>query len=324
MKATALGPLRQKTRFPLVVSAAVVHLASLSLPSCQLGQDVPLGGVQPLSQGGAGGDGGAAFRFLEPEPLTLLNSEENDDNPSLSFDLLTLCWISLRSGGTGDADIWCSTRPEVGSEFGAPEEASALNSPVFETSSALSSDALQIWFGSRREGGQGAVDIWTCTRSSRSEPWPAPSLEVALNSAADDIPRPLGFKGQVMPMASRRDSGNYATYFAERSLDTHEFSEPALVPGLDEQSSSVGDAYLLEDGLTLIFAQETDLGTTDLFVTERTTLDEPFQKARPLLGVNTEADERDPWLSPDGELLYFSSNRTGNFDLYWARRAGDE
>ena len=34
----------------------------------------------------------------------------------------------------------------------------------------------------------------------------------------------------------------------------------------------------------------------------------------------TSSDERDAWLSPDGHRLYFSSNRSGNFDLYVASR----
>lgn len=324
MKPLVSGPPVRSRKAPGLCPRLLVLFALSAIASCDLGQDVPLGGVKAAAQGGAGGEVGEVWSFSDPAPLTLLNTEDNDDNPSLSFDLLTLCWTSLRAGGTGDADIWCSVRTEVESGFEAPTEAVELNSPVFETSSALSSDGLEIWFGSRREGGLGGIDIWTSTRAGRMQPWQEPSLEVALNSAFDDIPRPLGFTGQVMPMASRRVGGLYNTYFAERNLDSSEFSEPALVVGLNEQLGPVGDAFLLEDGLTLLFARETNTGTTDLFVTQRLTPSDPFQPASPLGGVNSEADERDPWLSPDGTQLYFSSNRSGNFDLFVASRTADK
>jgi Tol biopolymer transport system component len=32
----------------------------------------------------------------------------------------------------------------------------------------------------------------------------------------------------------------------------------------------------------------------------------------PLTDLNTAADERDPWLSPDGTMFYFTSDREGD------------
>ena len=34
--------------------------------------------------------------------------------------------------------------------------------------------------------------------------------------------------------------------------------------------------------------------------------------------LNSTADERDPWLSPDGTMLYFSTDVSGALDLYYS------
>ena len=34
--------------------------------------------------------------------------------------------------------------------------------------------------------------------------------------------------------------------------------------------------------------------------------------------LSTDSDERDPWLSPDGRELYFSSDRSGQYAIYVA------
>ena len=38
----------------------------------------------------------------------------------------------------------------------------------------------------------------------------------------------------------------------------------------------------------------------------------------PLDDLNTPGDERDPWLTPDGKTLYFTSDRDGALNIYTA------
>jgi Tol biopolymer transport system component len=72
------------------------------------------------------------------------------------------------------------------------------------------------------------------------------------------------------------------------------------------------DGYLTDDGLTLYFSSDRINGTQDLFVTERSDLASPFAPPVPLETLNTSTyDERDPWVSPDGHEIYFTSDRTG-------------
>jgi hypothetical protein len=298
--------------------ALVSALALLLAAGCNLGDTVPLSGITPQGLGGAGA---GELSFSNVREVTGLSVEEKDDNPSLSEDLLLICFTSLREGGTGDSDIWCASRESADEPFESPVEAAPANSESFETSSALSPDGLTLWFGSRRDGGQGEVDIWKSTRKRRQDPWTTPHLEPTLNSPEDDIPRPLGMGGTVMPLGSRRIDNSYFTYFSQFDPAGSTFTTPELAPALAEGDSSPGDCFLTDDGLTLLFAQ-VDAGndpTADLYFMTRATITDEFSGKMEISGVNTPANERDPWLSRDGKTLFFSSDREGKeFDIYEA------
>lgn len=313
---------------PLVLVLGGAALYLFGGGGCSLGQEVPLGGITPEGSsggatGGAEGMGGMPplFEFEGATEVIELNSELGDANPTLSFDLLSICFTSLRAGGTGDEDIWCSRRDTMADDFQPAVEAASLNTPLFETSSALSPDGLTIWFGSRRAGGPGEVDVYSATRPSYGEPFGEPALVDELNSAADDIPRPLGFGGRLMPLGSRRMNDTYLTYMAEWDADSSTFLAPELITELADTARQVVDAFLLEDGLTMLFTQDDPGGEAgDLYFVQRTSIDEPFGVPQPIVGINTEFNERDPWLSPDQQVLYFASDRNGNSDIFVATR----
>ena len=58
--------------------------------------------------------------------------------------------------------------------------------------------------------------------------------------------------------------------------------------------------------------------SADLFVAFRRSTSEPFSATFPLDDLNTGGDERDPWLTPDGKTLYFTSDRDGALSIYTA------
>jgi Tol biopolymer transport system component len=126
-----------------------------------------------------------------------------------------------------------------------------------------------------------------------------------------------------MPLGSRRSSTLYLTYFATRTTTEAAFAEPELHDELVVEGANVSDAFLTDDGLVLYFARSVD-GLSDLFVTRRPNVTSPFEVAVPLTTINTSKDDRDPWLSADGTVLYFSSDRDnpGTLNLYQARLTG--
>jgi len=311
----------------------LIALAVCTPASCTGGKIVTLGRTTPET-----------YHFDAPVLVAELASPSHTDNPTLTGDLLEIYFTTDRVSGNGD--VWFATRATATAPFGTPAPVSAVNGDSFETSSAISTDGLTLWFGSDRPGGVGANDIWVSQRATRAAGWSTPVNVVALNSPADDIPRPPGEHALVMPMASTKASaintasgGNYQTYLAARPTTGAPFGTPVAIPELDHSDSSTVDGFLTDDGLTLFFSSApvaepadaavsaSDGGKTadggaakgDLFVAWRRSPSEPFSATQPLDDLNTAFDERDPWLSPDGTTLYFTSDRSGVLNIYTAQ-----
>src|SRR5690606_4095574 len=143
-----------------------------------------------------------------------------------------------------------------------------------------------------------------------------------INTAEDERPRPLGDEGRVMPFSRRRVTSEgeeiWQTWFAELRADG-QFEPPVLQDKLDSADVGIVDAFLSVDGLTLIFTRHAG-GAGDLYWSTRRTTDDVFEGATEVPGVNTQDEERDPWLSPDGKTLFFVSNRDGELNSCGAAR----
>ena len=262
-------------------------------------------------------------RFLPPRPLDELapasvEDDYKDDNPVLTGDLLELYFTSTREGGPGDTDVWRARRSSRDARFEAPEPVDIVSTERFDSSPAVSLDGGSLWVGSQRDGGLGELDIWVSHRADRDAPWSEPELVAELSTEEKDIPRPPGQGGLVMPLASQRDSpGVYRTFLATRPSPDAAFSSVEPLSELWFDDRATVDAFLTDDGLALyVNLSEGDDDGGDLYVARRETLDEPFSPPEPLDALNTEGDERDPWLSPDGTRLFFASDRDGALRIY--------
>jgi WD40-like Beta Propeller Repeat len=288
-----------------VIRAAGIVLVLVVAVSCDAG-------VLQVGSGDA-----IPFDFGTPVLVAeLASSPSRSENPTLTVDGLEIYFTSNRNGGTA-GDVWFAERSSVDEPFGTPAPVAGVNSDSFETSSAISGDGLTLWFGSERAGGSGGVDIWVSQRPSRSAGWSDPTSLAPLNSPADDIPRPPGQHALVMPLAStvattsNPTGKNYQTYLATRATTSASFDPPTSIPELDYPDRSTVDAFLTEDGLTMFFSSTPVQGSSasDLYVAFRRSIGEPFTVTLPLAALNTTHDERDPWLSADGTILYFTSDR---------------
>lgn len=260
-------------------------------------------------------------RFQTPTRVVELASDEEDENPTLTDDLLELYFTSRREGGPGNADVWFAERTAADAPFSDPAPVVEASTPEFDSSPAISSDGLTLWTAIDIDGGLGGLDIWVTTRPSRTEPWSALGNVGELNSAEDDLPRPTGDSGRVMPIQSRRDGEHYQLYLATRVSDTGPFDTPMLLENLLDEERALGDGFVTDDGLGLYFAYSAN-ERGDLYFASRRSRDEQFVDPVALTTLNTEADERDPWLSSDGSRLYFVSSRDGNLDIYETRAEG--
>ena len=279
------------------------------------------------------------YHFETPKLVPELASTARTDNPTLTADLMEIYFTSDRMTGNG-GDVWFARRYDTRLPFSNPLPVDAVNTATFETSSAISADGLTLWFGSDRGGGVGTTDIWMSNRANRSASWSTPVNVVALNTAAEDIPRPPGQHGLVMPLASKQGGvPDYATFLATRPSAGAPFRMPVLVSALVYSDRSTVDGFLSDDGLTLFFssspfitvpdggARPGDAGaapdggampSADLYVAWRQSVNDPFSVTQPLDDLNTGGDERDPWLTPDGKTLYFTSDRGGVLTIYTA------
>ncbi len=258
------------------------------------------------------GNGGLRPKFV--------NSTDDDENPTLTEDLLDIFFTSDRDDELGGADVYCATRSTRADPFGVPDLVEEVSSEDDETSAAISPDGLTLWVGSNRAGGVGDTDIWQTTRPSKDAPWGTPVPVTALNSEDDDIPRPVGQGGLVMPMASRRGPGDqYQTYFATRPSPGASFGAPEPLSYLWVEGSSMVDAFLTDDGLMLFFNLDPGDGEGELYMTSRPSTDDLFGEPVPLVAVNSSDDDRDPWLSVDGKRFFFASDRRDGFrhDIYF-------
>lgn len=196
---------------------------------------------------------------------------------------------SERAGGSGDADLWTSSRTSAHDEWSTPVNLGAPpNTEFAEERPYVTPGGRALFFDSFRPGGiGGSQDIWMSTRVSgetdededgdeglRFSDWSAPvNLGSIVNSAVGDLEVSVSKNGLSLYIASNRPGG---------------------------------------------------AGDFDIWVSQRARADDPWGPPQNLgPAINTAGREQAPFLSPDGHRLYFFSDRPGGFggtDLYVSRR----
>jgi hypothetical protein len=216
------------------------------------------------------------------------------------FKRPTICYMRL------DGDRW--TVPRVAS----------FTTEVDHFYPRFSFDGRRLYFSARRPaaGGSndGGINIWYVERSNSgwSEPQP--------------VRLPAGL-GDVHGFSLDRDGTLYFTHSSGASFDIYRSS---LENGEYTATQRLGDAinsehpedgpFIAADGSYLLFEsiRREGYGGKDLYVSFRGS-DGNWSTAMNVgPAVNTEAAERFPYVTPDGNYLFFGSNRNGNRgDVYW-------
>jgi len=140
-----------------------------------------------------------------------INSNVEDYCPALSADGKTLVFISCRSGGVGEADLWMSTRTSTRKPFGSPVNmGSPINSGNDEEDPALAiGGRLLVFASANRPGGHGGKDLWMCARASSDAPWDEPvNLGPNINTRADEGGVALSADGQLLIFTGRHPGGH--------------------------------------------------------------------------------------------------------------------
>ena len=163
------------------------------------------------------------------QPVNLgptVNSAANEHSPCISADDLTLYFAEQpdkleRPGGSGNGDIWVTTRKTKRDPWGTPVNLGpTVNSSAWDQAPSISDDGLSLYFDSER-GGVDESAIWVTKRKNTSEPWGTPvKLGPVVNAdweANPDISR----DDSTLYFVSTRPGGSGATDLWQVSLRKH-------------------------------------------------------------------------------------------------------
>jgi Tol biopolymer transport system component len=322
---------RPRKRGPLIAAAiGAVALAAVGIAWLLGGRDEPRGGEiapflsMPVPK--TAGEGWSA-------PINLgsdLNSPGFEGAPSISSDGLVLLMSADREGGPGGADIWMATRESIEDEFGEPAPFDdAVNTEFAEVNPCLSADGLALYFSSSRDRGESGPKVYVSTREDTTLPFgPAQALGDAVNSESLDGAPSITADGLELYFHSDRPGGGGSRdlWVSRRSPVDESFSEAENLGPNVNSSTRDHDPAITADGLSLYFSSGRggDSQDQDIWVTRRSSRDEPFQPALKLEApVNTKYLETAPTLSPDGWTLVFESDRPGGEganDIWFSER----
>jgi hypothetical protein len=202
---------------------------------------------------------------------------------------------------------------------GALAAVAVLNSPGDESGLHLSRDGLNLWLASTRSGGLGGHDIYVATRASRAAAFAAPVHVGEVSSAITESSPAISGDHRVLVL----NVGSVPRELREsrRVSTSSPWSAPALIPELADAADDAAPE-LSPDALTLYFASSRagGQGDIDLWITTRPSLELPFAPPAPLVELDTAARESTPWVSANGRVIYFASNRDGPMTIYRAER----
>jgi hypothetical protein len=262
-----------------------------------------------------------------------VNSSAMDRAPAISKDGLSLYFASNRLvGGFGGEDIYVSQRETRDDEWGpAVNLGPTINTTANEMVPAFSRDGHLLFFASNRLGGFGGVDIWVSRREHTHDDFawqPAENLGAGVNSfSLDEGPSYFENDEVGVPQlyfSSSRLSGGPGQIFVSEQAADGSFGPAVLVPEL----SGLGNTRrpsIRHDGLEIFIGSERSgiPNSQDLWVATRETVFDAWS-APVNLGspVNSELVDVQPYISSDGETLFFASNRPagGPTDLYMSTR----
>jgi Tol biopolymer transport system component len=255
-----------------------------------------------------------------PTVIALAAPANTDDDPTLTGDLLEM-FINA-SARTGNADVLVTVRSSTTAAWSTPILVPAMvSSTANETTPEVSLDGLSLIVASDRMPTQGGSDLWLFTRTSRGAPWSGGVSLTELGSNANDTAGNMTEDQRTIVFTSAR-AGSSDIFLANRPASGGLFNAPVIQTALNTPFHE-GSPHMTPDGLTVYFDSDRNApGTVDLdiYVSRRTSRSEPFPAPMPVTEINTTMSEQDPWISPDGRRLLFSSNRGGMNELWEATR----
>ena len=240
--------------------------------------------------------------FTTVEPVSELNSVGDEDDPTLTGDLLELYFER-------DTDLFRASRVAADEPWSNIMPVTELNTGGLESNPEVSLDGRTLYFDTNR---QGQLEVFVATRESRSQPWSLVGRVDELNLAATgDCCVGITPDHRLLVLTSERSPsvGSWDLFVTERTDPTSTWGP--LAP-LGVNSTAIDfSPWLNATGTFLAFTSGRGPGQ-HLWATQRPDVGSAFEAPRQLMGVSTANAEDDAWLSPDLRVIYFSRFVAGN------------
>ncbi len=153
---------------------------------------------------------------------------------------------------------------------------------------------------------------------TKGEPMPLPFNQLTSNNEGGAT----SSKDNKFLFFTKNENGNFDLFYSEKIKGLW---GPITNLGENVNDPKQWDSQpsLSSDGKTLYFASYRDsvFGTSDIMVTTRS--NGSFSKATPLTVINTNGNEKSPFIHPDNRTLYFSSDSLpgmGGFDIFMIKK----
>lgn len=235
--------------------------------------------------------------------------------------LISLPAVRLRSVEEAPAD--CSAgRPYC---YNTPVHLeSPINTPGFEGKPALSADGLELYFVSDRPGalgGPGDQDIYVTRRASVNGTWSPPErVPPPISSAFFDITPTITLDGLALYFGSNRP-GPFSPpwpdlWVSHRASVNQPWGEVVHLGSGINTPLFEGSIDISPDQRTAFFAGVTPDFVFDIFVSRRSSTDQPFgPRVKLPPPIDSEGHDYGPALTPDGHVMFFSSGTDNPFAL---------
>lgn len=253
--------------------------------------------------------------FGTPERLAISGASYRDDDITLTGDMLEIFFESDRMT-EGNGDIYVSRRASVHDNWSLPARVDELSTQYLETSMDVSTDGLTMYFSSNRPPST-SVDVYITKRPDRSSAWSMPVLVSSLSGSSGDW-NAQPWSDTVLYLGSDRmpARGGSDIFRATRASADATWGTPGVIGGLDTNRYE-GEAFA--DATGAIWFTGDAAGDDDIWRAEPNG-DGTYKTPKLVMEVDTQYGENDPWLSPDGHTLFFTSTRDGSLDIYVATR----
>ena len=199
---------------------------------------------------------------------------------------------------------------------------SPVNTPWFEGKPSLSADGLELYFVSDRPGalgGPGDQDIYVSRRASVTDTWGPPErVPPPISSAFFDITPTISIDGLDLYFGSNRP-GPFSPpwpdlWVSHRASVNDPWGEAVNLGAGVNTPLFEGSIDISPDQRTAYFAGVTPNFVFDIFVSTRSSQDEPFgPRVKLPPPINSDGHDYGPALTPDGHTMFFSSGTDNPF-----------